>query len=111
MNSPRLRLVHGGLSNRQFPGPERCSIAFEAIGRNLREGVSDGEGPILPMPEDGSNLRLNEPVIMWKQEESHASYVHRNLIGNMRGPVIGRMEPTMTTCEALQRHDRQAAAC
>ena len=27
--------------------------------RNLREGASHGEGSILPMPEDGSNLRLN----------------------------------------------------
>src|SRR6266550_8994237 len=42
------------------------------------EGASNGECPILPIPYDGSNVWLNQPIICGTGGR-HASHGHRNL--------------------------------
>src|SRR5260370_5343600 len=58
------------------------------------------EGPILPMPEDGSNLRLTSRSLC-RTGGRHATMATETFIGNMRGPVVRRMDADYDSVRSL----------
>jgi hypothetical protein len=68
------------------PSLRDVSLASSLLS-NLREGAS----PILPMPGDGSNLSLDQPIIVWNRRTS-CKLRPPDLHSNMRGPVMRRMD-------------------